>query len=294
MGHCSIRRSILSAVLLCGVVVWSGAAGAQEGGADDGESEVNARAELDEANRLAGMNALTRSIPHYEKAIKAAPKQYPSAQFNLANVWQAKQNWAKALLHFQAYLAVGEDPATRKEAQQEIDRVKARVWNKKLATLNVDIEPEAGASIYVDGFLLAEGSDLEGLELLPGTYSIRGDVRDHKPVTETVEIVISDTEKSLEMRPEKRTFFGRASIDVSEEGASIALIPKDLANPNGPGSKITREAPMEEPVELATGTWLLKVTKDNFHQWVRYIQIQRDKETSVQVRLDEKLPAEIR
>jgi hypothetical protein len=96
------------------------------------------------------------------------------------------------------------------------------------------------------------------------------------------------------MRPEKRTFFGRASIDVSEEGASIALIPKDLANPNGPGSKITREAPMKEPVELATGTWLVKVTKDNFHQWVRYIQIQRDKETSVQVRLDEKLPAEIR
>lgn len=291
MVHCGIRRSIVCALLLIGGMFWSTAAVAQD---DNGEQGVNARAELEEANRLAGMNALTRSIPHYEKVIQAAPKQYPSAYFNLANVWQSKQKWAKALLYYQGYLAMGNDPSTREDAKREIGRVKARVWNKKLAELNVDIEPESGASIYIDGTLVADGSDLEGMELLPGTYEVRGDARDHKPVTETVEIVISDTKKSLKMRPEKRTFFGRAKVDVSQEGASIALIPKDLANPEGPGSKVTRKAPLEETVELATGTWLLKVTKDGFHQWVRYIQIQRDQETSVRVRLDEKLPAEIR
>jgi len=57
---------------------------------------------------------------------------------------------------------------------------------------------------------------------------------------------------------------------------------------------VEKTTPVEEPVKLETGKWLLEVTKDDFHRWVRYIHIRRDNQSTVDVEMEEKLPEEIR
>ncbi|MFW5968655.1 MAG: hypothetical protein ACOCV2_14110, partial [Persicimonas sp.] len=94
----------LSALAVLGLMVSSGppTAFAQD---DDGEDEekIDAAAEYSEANRLASAGAITRSIPHYKKVLRAAPTQYPRAYYNLAEVFRAKDECSEAVLLYRAY-----------------------------------------------------------------------------------------------------------------------------------------------------------------------------------------------
>lgn len=267
----------------------------QEDDEEESGPDFNPRMKLDKANRLAGRNALTRSVRHYRQVLKAVPTKYPSAYFNLASVYEGKKEWAEALFFFQAYRVVGRSPDTKKEAKASIERMKDKLTTsgKKVATLDVDVEPEARSQVFVDGFLVAEGGDLEGLEMAPGRVEVTVEVVDHIPETKAVELK-GGTTKDLEMRPMKKTFHGTAKVSVNQEDATVKFKPKKLENPKGGGETVERTSPLEEPVELETGKWLLEVTKDDYHRWVRYIQIRRDNETSVDVEMEEKLPEEIR
>lgn len=287
------------ACLLVGLTLLSAPAAAQSAdNTEESEPEIDARAELDKANRLAGMNALTRSIPHYRKALKAAPTRYPSAQFNLGSVYEGKEEWAKAMFHYQAYLAVGRSAETKKEAKEAIERMKSRIWKseERLATLEVDVEPEPSSRIYLNGFLMAQDGDITGLEMMPDTfesYEIHVEIDDHVPETTSVTFTKGEA-KTVEVRPTKRTYHGTAAVTVNKKGATVKFIPKKLEGPRGKDGPVERTSPMEEPVKLVTGKWLVEVEMEDHHRWVRYVNIRRDKESSVNVKLQEKLPAEIR
>jgi len=262
---------------------------------DTGEREesIDARAVFTRANTLAGRGALTRSISQYEKLLENAPDEYPSAHFNFAEVLKAKGNHRRALIHYQAYLTLGDDPGTRSDAERGVEQVKAQVWNKKLATLSVDIEPETESTLALDGFVVAKNRAIDEMTLLAGEYTVSADAVDHLPDEQTVTLERQDS-KSVSFELTKRTFFGKVAISVSEKGAAVKFHPEELDAPDGPEEPVVKESPLEESVELETGKWLLEVTKPDYHRWVRYIQIKRDKEQSVDIQLEQKLPEEIR
>lgn len=270
---------------------------AESGESEDAEKsekeDINARAVFNRANQLAGRGALTRSVSQYEKLLENAPDEYPSAHFNFAEVLKAKGNHRRALIHYQAYLMLGNDSGTRSDAERGVEKVKAQVWNKKLATLSVDIEPETEATIELDGFVVAKNQDIDEMTLLAGEYSVSADAADHLPEDKTITLE-REGSQSVSFDLTKKTFFGKADVSINEDGATVKFHPEKLDAPDGPEEPVVEESPLEESVELETGKWLLEVTKPDYHRWVRYIQIKRDKTKSVDVQLEQKLPEEIR
>ncbi len=260
---------------------------------EDDEPEVDADKQIQRATDRAGRKATTRAIRHYEKGLRAAPEKFPTAYYNLAQVWEAKEEWGKALLHYQAYRAAARTKPSEKEANEAIDRLLSRLSDGLIGNLTLDVEPEDNAKLYVDGFLIARDGDLKKGKLFEGEYTVRADIKDYHPAEKTIAFE-KGASKTVELRPNIKTFYGKADVQVNKEDATVKFKPKDLDSPKGPDEPITHTSPLEEPVELVTGKYLLEVTKDDFHRWVRYINIKRDKTTNVQVELSEQLPEEIR
>ncbi len=290
-----VARSVVFLGVLLGVLATPVVSAESEESDDTEKSEesIDARAVFNRANQLAGRGALTRSISQYEKLLENAPDKYPSAHFNFAEVLKAKGNHRRALVHYQAYLMLGDDSGTRSDAERGVQQVKAQVWDKKLATLSVGIEPETESTLGLDGFVVAKNQDIEQMTLLAGEYSLSADAVDHLPQDKTVTLEREEA-KSVSFDLTKKTFFGKADVSVNEDGATVKFHPEGLDASGGPEEPVTKKSPLEEPVELETGKWLLEVTKPDYHRWVRYIQIKRDKKKSVDVQLEKKLPEEIR
>jgi tetratricopeptide (TPR) repeat protein len=256
------------------------------------EPEIDAHAELTRANKLASRGAITRSVTHYENVLKAAPDRYPSAYYNLAGVMVRKEKYKRALLLYEAYRWMG-GAGSDADGKKGIAKIKAKIWNKKLATLSVDIEPEQKAKIVVDGLVIAQNRDIEGMTVLAGEYTVESEVVDHFPEKKTVTLE-KEGEESVKLEPRMKVFYGKAAATVNEEGATIKFKAEELKSSEAEGKTVVKKSPLEEPVELATGKWLVEVKKKNFHRWVRYIDVRRDEKSSVQVKLEEKLPEEIR
>lgn len=257
------------------------------------KEDFDAHSTLRRANKLAARNALSRSIPLYEKVLKNDWKKYTSAHFNLAEVLRAKEEYARALLHYQAYVHLGDDPGTKSDAKRGLEKLRASVWDKKFAKLSVEIEPKAQSTIEIDGFVVAQNNHLEGMDLLAGEYKVRANAKDHHPKEKSVTLE-HEGSASLSFDLKKKIFFGTARVSVDQDGATVKFHPKDLDNPRSPDEPVVKQSPLEQPVKLETGKWLLEVTKPKFHRWVRYVNVQRGKEQQVSVELSKKLPEEIR
>lgn len=300
MQHFRLTKFVALAFLTAIAVPGSGVLAQSEGGgAESGEQketeepDIDPREELNRANRLAGRGALTRSISHYEKVLRAAAQRHPSAHFNLGEVLKANEEFGRALLHYQAYLSMGDNEGTKSKARDQIDQLEARVWDKKLAVLSVDIEPEQQATVRIDGFPVARNQDLEDFELVAGEYDVSAEIVDHKAISKTVELE-HEGDQSIELKPRVKTFYGKLLVDVDREGAEIRVKPETLDAPREPNKGASVTSPVESPIELETGKWLVEATKEGYHKWVRYVQIQREKKRRVDIELQKKLPEEIR
>lgn len=257
---------------------------------EEGDSKINPAWEFNRANRLASAGAVTRSIPHYEKVLKAAPAQYPQAHFNLAEVYRFKDNCRKAVLLYNAYMAFEKGEQNRADAKKGIAKCTA---GKKTGTLSVELAEKSDSKVLVDGYILGQNGGFEEATLLPGEYAVQARAKDHLPTTEKVAVAADEAaEKSFDL--EKKLFYGTVKVDVSQKGATIKLEPKKLDSPKAQDEVISLTSPMEKPKKLATGKYFLEVTKDGYDRWIRNIYIKRDDQTSVQVEMSKALPAAIR
>lgn len=242
------------------------------------------------ANKLAASGALTRSIPHYEKVIKAAPEKFPLAYFNLAEVWRAKGRCNRAVLLYEVFLALGNDPSSKGEAHAGIKQCVAKgKWGKLSAT----VTPTARSTITVDGHILAKAGNITSIYLRTGEHTITAQAKDYVPQTQKVSVK-KGQEASAEFKLKKMTFYGTFKIDVDQAGATVTLTPKKMDNPDAPTKVITLTTPVKKPIKLATGKYFLQVTKPNFGKWIRNIYVTRGQESSVKVEMQHLLPAEIR
>ncbi len=285
-----MTRAVLAALLL---IASSAPAIAGEEAEKKGEKEtekINASWEFARANRLASAGAITRSIPHYEKVLEAAPEKFPQAHFNLAEVYRFKEECRKAVLLYNAYLTFEQDEDNRADAKKGIEQCKAGA--AKTGTLTVDVEPKSDGRVIVDGYILGHNAGFDEAELLVGEYTVEARATDHVSQTEKVEIQ-DGKEAKFDFELDKKLFHGTLSVDVSEKGATIKLEPKELDSPRASKEAITVESPLEKPKKLATGKYFLEVTKPGYDRWIRNIYIKRDEETSVQIKLSRALPAAI-
>lgn len=258
------------------------------------EEKVDPYAELQRANKLASYNAWTRSIPHYKKVIEAAPRQFPIAVFNLAEVYRVKEECGPAVLYFEAYLRVGNDDGAKRDAKKAIERCKR---GEETATLAVTATPEDVSTIKIGGAIFSENSKLEGLELLAGEYDIEASAADHISQSKTVTLSEGD-EKNVDVDLVHKTYYGSLKVAVDQEGAAVEVEPLELDAPKSDSEKselaFELTSPMNEAEKLPTGKYSVVVNKDEFDRWIRYVRVERDEQTTVDVEMVESLPSEIR
>ena len=141
----------LFALIICGLATPVVAQDDRE----EAEEKIDPYAELQRANKLASYNALTRSVPHYKKVIKAAPRQYPIAHFNLGEVYRVKGECAPGVLYYEAYLRVGQDEGALQDAR---DAIKECTAGKETALLTIQPAPNEGATTKI-GVRFSRGRD---------------------------------------------------------------------------------------------------------------------------------------
>lgn len=249
--------------------------------------KVNPAKYLLRANRLASAGALKRSIPHYNKAIKSGQEQYPIAHFNLGEVYKAQKKCGPAVLHYQAFLALGQDADTIKLSKRGVRECARAEWQ----TLSVQVEPVLDSTVLVDGNIVALGKPLKALTLASGRYDLEVRVRDYITHKETIKIQKEPVARTFKL--ERQTFFGTAKMELAVEGARVSLEPKLLDKVDPSIQKRVWMTPIKNEIRLPTGKYFLEVKKKGYDRWIRNIYVRRDSETLVQINLTKSLPSEI-
>jgi hypothetical protein len=258
------------------------------------EPSFDAAGHYARASRAAERGSYDYAINLFEEILRKAPQKHPKAHYNLGSIYRAKRELSKALLHYQAYIHQGSDTATIDKAKRGVERAVAQGWNKRIARLSVDIEPETNAEIYINGYLFATDTDVSEVRLYAGDYEVWGTAKDHiETGRETVTLEMQGS-GSVELRPKRKIYTGKMMVDVDQKDAQIRLKPRTLNTARAQQETVTLDSPMSKPAELVTGEYLLEVTKDDYHRWVRYVDIDRDETSTVNVDMSKKLPAEIR
>lgn len=290
MAYSSYRGVLLGALTVCGAlgVMLQGAQAQDDGQEAPKKRYINAYEELNQANRLAGAGAFSRAIPYYERALEGDPVNYAIAHFNLAEVYRAKRQCKKAGFHYQAYLVLGKDAETRKLAEQGTKQCGADTWPK----LNVKIRPEnSQAEIRVNGFIFSQGKDIVELPLPHGDYKVEATLSDHYPAS--VDVPLGKDPDPITLTLKKMTFFGTMTLVVDQPGATISLTPKSLEHAEMQVDAMTVTSPVKEPLKLPTGKYFVEVKKDGYDLWIRNVQVGRDADSNVQIRLTKSLPQEL-
>ena len=279
-------RALIATMSLGSLLLGAPLAWAQEDAGAKKKPYINAYDELNRANQLAAAGGFTRAIPHYERALEGDPINYAVAHFNLAEVYRAKKQCKKAGFHYQAYLAVGKDADTRRLADQGSKQCGLDTWPR----LNVKARPEGQAELRVNGFLFAQGRDIVDQPLPAGDYKVEATLNDHHPAS--VDIPLSKNPDPITLTLKKMTFFGTLSITVDQPGATVVITPKQIEHAEQEVQAMTLTSPLE-PIKLPTGKYFIEINRPGFDRWIRNVQVGRDSDTGVQVRLTKSLPAEI-
>lgn len=256
----------------------------------DTASDIDAASEFARANRLASAGAITRSIPHYENALKADPVKYRQAHYNLAEAYSFKKRCPEAVILYHAYLALEEREEDIKDAREGLAECTA---GKKTGTLRVDISPTDGAEIQIGEFVVARDQSLEAIEVLTGEYSVEVRATDHVPESHTLSVQADQTQK-LSVELDKKLFFGTLRVQVDQEGANVEIESRELDSERADDASLQLESPVDEAQKLATGKYFIEVTKPGYRRWIRNVRVSRDDQLSVDVRLQKQLPEAIR
>lgn len=278
----------LAAVAAVGVVTLAVAPQVQA--AEDDSEDIDASAHYSEANRLASAGAITRSIPHYEKVIEADPGKYPRAYYNLGEVFRAKDECKKAVLLYRAYRAnqpEGDKAASAKSGIYQCSQTSG------FGALKVEVSPEETGRLKVEGYDVGPVARVDGLELLPGEYSVEVFDDEYEAESDSASIEEGDTER-LEFDLIKKLFFGEVLVEVDQKAATIDIEPRELDSPKADEKELDLESPMEEPEKLPAGKYFLEVNKSGYDRWIRNIEVTRDNQTTVDVEMIEALPEAIR
>lgn len=250
---------------------------------------INADWEFQTANRLARAGALSRSIPHYEKVLEAAPHRYVQAYFNLAEVYRHKGDCRQAVLMYGIYINMETGKANQADAKKSRDTC---LQGKTSGVVSVEAAPDY-ATIQIDGFRASAGEKLEKLRLMSGAYTVEVLADEHN--TETLKLDVADGKSiARKVSLEKQLFLGTLKVNVNKPRATIKIEPKALDSKKGSTEVLSLKTPLGAPLKLATGTYFIEVTLKDNKRWIRNVEVFRDEKTEVDVTLRPSVPDAIR
>jgi hypothetical protein len=207
----------------------------------------------------------------FKKALFLDNKQV-DLYYNLSMIGAGIKSCSDAVIYMTAYLYLTSQGAEAKEIRSRKESCEKLLKNP--GTLTITSEP-AGIEITLDNALVGK-TPITGLTLEKGNYKISLRHLDWEDIDMNV-TVTEKNETRAALPLVKRKAFGQLEIAVTPpDGVKIFLDDK----PAG-------ETPLKDKfITLETKEYLLKLVKDGYDQWVRYVTINRDKVTKVEVTLE--------
>lgn len=254
------------------------------------DDDVNPFQELMRANQLVRFGGYTRSLPHYERAIKAAPERFPIAYINYGEVLKHRGDCDKAVMIYNAYLALGNEADLVEEAREGIKEcAEGKNWPK----ITINTSAENPIKVFINGYIASRSGSIHDMVLAPGTYTVELSATDH--ISRTERLVVEEGEdQTLDWPLQMMTFYGTVLIQVDQPDATLKLVPTQYKD-KGDDSKVIEVAlPMEKPLELETGRYFVEATKPEYYRWIRNIEVLRDNQTDLSIKMTRQLPEEIR
>jgi hypothetical protein len=237
--------------------------------ADDSPAQPDASAQFSEAARKAARGDLRGAARIFER-LGAADPFWSNVFFNLAQIYEGQQDARNCALRYRRYLVLepdAEDAASSRAAMQRCER---RMGPS--GRLHVTAAEPAGVPVYIDGAPVVSGAS-EPFALPVGRYTIRATAADYLPFEQQITVTEGQTVE-LAVTLVALPTFGTVSVTVTEAGAEVVV--------DGSGVGTT---PLAEPLRLGTGRHLVEVTKEGFHKWQRRVEVFRQSDTPVEVRL---------
>ncbi len=237
--------------------------------AEDEVAPLNLNNEYARATRRAERGDLSSAISVF-KAVAAQDPYWSDVFYNIGSLSEHRSSWQDCALYFRRYLILEPDDSEADDIRRSIDRCEASMPSG--GTLTVSGTDPEGSRVMLDGLALGDGG-FGPVRLTPGTYVVTSTRMDYFDFTEAVEVTDGGTTEvfvSLQAVPQ----YGTVSFAVVQEGARILI--------DGVEQGVT---PLAEPIRLEVGNYSVEILGDGHHPWRRNIDILRDLDDEVEVRL---------
>lgn len=254
--------TVLLATLLA-VVVWVEPLRAEEQAYDvDGQFMRGVR--LAQNGNFTGSLRIFREVAEHEPG-------WTDLWYNMGQVATFAERWYDCSLAYRRYLSMGVDERSEREARSALRTCEVNIANP--ARLTLTAESPASMRVVYDGLVVLEAPGTITLLVPPGTHALEASATDHIPTSHSVEAV-ADEEVSWTPSLQMETFYGTLQVDV-EQGSGTLLV----------DGRRVGTLPLEEPVRIETGRRLISIEAEGFHPWQRYVNIERDGEEQLEIRL---------
>jgi len=177
---------------------------------------------------------------------------------------------ADCAMYGRSFLALRPDDAEFDTVQRRVTRCE-RLIDERGTLAITSILPE-NTTFYVDGLYFGQ-VPTEPFIVPAGTHTVSSTRVDHEPFSVTVEVPAGEG-VTVDIALTPITYHGTVMFQISEVGATIL---QDGAT--------VGTSPMTEPIRVPVGRYLFAIQAPGFHPWNRYIEVARDGQDVIEVRL---------
>lgn len=204
------------------------------------------------------------------KEIAALDPYWSDVFYNIGTLSEHRSSWQDCAIYFRRYLILEPDDPDADDVERSILRCEEAIVDGGTLTVT-GTDPDL-TRVSLDGVALGDGG-FGPIRLRPGTYVLTASRDDYFDFTQSVDIVDGSTAEVL-VRLEMVPQYGSVDFNLVQEGARIII--------DGVEQGVT---PLAEPIRLEVGGYAVEILADGFHPWRRNIDILRDLDEVIDVRL---------
>lgn len=234
------------------------------------EETRNLSAEFDRAVRRAERGDTAAALRLMRELAELEPG-WAELFVNMGIVAEFREDWTTCLMAFRRYLHLDPSGDHADRARSSVRQCARGLPNP--ARLEVHYEGPPGAVLNLNGLDLFDLPLTEAIVLPPGEHAVVVRRIDHYPMESSVRLRGGETER-IDARLRAHTLYG--SLQISVTPAEVEVRVEGEAVGRGPSV-----GPLRRPV----GRYLVSVQAEGFHPWQRYVQVERDETTTVEIRL---------
>jgi hypothetical protein len=197
-----------------------------------------------------------------------------SLLYNIGLCYEKTANIPSAIVFYERFVTAMPGSPQRAAVQGKIGELKQSLEGQ-YETVSVESAPP-GAVVFVDDKGKgAMGTTPLDFKLLPGTYNIIVELKGYEPVSQRLDLRKGQN-GNVSARMVSSDRVGAVRLFISESGAQVKV-----------DGKLVGNAPLPEPVRLASGKHQIEVIKPGFGVFSQLVEVQSGGEQRITVDLSE-------